>query len=244
MNSAPPSLPPMSPLSEDQAFAFLLGELPEAQAQQLEDQAVEDGPRFEELRAFEAELIDAFLAGGLSAARRARVEALCRASADWRGKVSTARALRTRAKQQPAPEAPRWWAAFFSRLPVAVAGGLAVAGALVLLLWPAAAVDAEVSLRPLSLRAQATSTRVTLPKRLRSVKLELSLDGEPARSSWQVVVNGPAGEVWRGAPARADAIAVRVEILAAAWSAGEYHILLRANDEQVAEYALTVAPAD
>ena len=113
-----------------------------------------------------------------------------------------------------------------------------------LVFWPGATVDAEVSLRPLSLRAQATSTRVTLPKRLRSVKLELSLDGEPASSSWQVVVNGPAGEVWRGAPTRADAIAVRVEIPAAAWSAGEYHVLLRSNDEQVAEYELTVAPAD
>lgn len=244
MNSSPTSLPPMSPLSEDQAFAFLLGELPEAQAHQLEDEAAEDGPRFEELRAFEAELVDAFLAGSLPAARQTKVEALCRSSADWRGKVSTARALRTRAKQQPAPEAPRWWASLFARLPMAFAGGLAVAGALVLLFWPGAAVDAEVSLRPLSLRAQATSTTVTFPKRLRTLKLELSLDGEPARSTWQIVVNGPAGEVWRGAPTSADAVAVRVEIPASAWSAGRYSVLLRSNDEQVAEYELTVAPAD
>lgn len=244
MNPASTPLTPMTPLSQDQAFAFLLGELAEAQAHQLEDEAVEDGPRFEELRAFEADLIDAFLSGELPAARRAKVEALCLASADWRGKVSTARALRTRAKQQPAPEAPRWWAAIFSRLPVMFAGGLAVAGALLLLLWPTAAVDAEVSLRPLSLRAQATSTRLSLPKRLRSVKLELSLDGEPARSSWQIVVNGPAGEVWRGAPKSADAVSVRVEIPASAWSAGRYSVLLRSNEEQVAEYELTVAPAD
>jgi len=234
----------MTPLSQDQAFAFLLGELPEAQAHQLEGESAEEGPRFEELRAFEADVIDAFLSGELSAARRAKVEALCLASADWRGKVSTARALRTRAKQQPAPEAPRWWASLFSRLPMAFAGGLAVAGALLLLLWPGAATDAEVSLRPLSLRAQATSTKVSLPRRLRSVKLELSLDGEPPRSSWQIVVNGPAGEVWRGAPTRADAVAVHVEIPASAWSAGQYKVLLRSNDEQVAEYELTVAPAD
>lgn len=244
MNSEPTSLPPMRPLSEDQAFAFLLGELPEAQAHQLEDEAAEDGTRFEELRAFEAELIDAFLAGGLAPARQTKVEALCRSSADWRARVSTARALRTRAKQQPALEEPRWWSALFARIPVVFAGGLAVAGALVLLFWPGAAVDAEVSLRPLSLRAQATSTTVTLPKRLRNMKLELSLDGEPPRSDWQIVVNGPAGEVWRGAPTSADAIAVRVEIPAAAWSAGRYSVVLRSNDEQVAEYALIVAPAD
>lgn len=244
MNPGPTS-PPLMSLSEDQAFAYLLGELPEVQAQALEEAALEHQAHFEALRASEGELVDAYLAGRLSAARAAKVEALCRASEQWRSQVATARALRARAKQHPAEAAPGSLRSRFSgRLPFAFASALAVAGAVALLAWPRGTVDVERSLRPVSVRAGDDARPLPVPRNLGVLKLELGLEGEPPRASWEVVVTGPSGEVWRGPPSRADAVAVHVELPASGWARGRYRIDLRSGAEQLAEYALTLAPTD
>jgi hypothetical protein len=231
----------MTPLDSETAWALLLGELPEARATALEDELFSSDEAFEALKVFESELVDAYLDGTLAAARRVQFEA----RPALREKALTAKALRTRAKELPR-EAPASWlvALFGRRLPFLFATGLAVAGALVLALWPKPMVDAELSLRPLTVRGETAAVRLTL-RHVRAVKLELALDGEPARPSWEIVVSHAGKTTWSGAPVKADRLAVNVEVPGAAFSErGRYQVVLRSDGAQVAEYELEIETGD
>ncbi|MBM4777455.1 MAG: hypothetical protein GQE15_07100 [Archangiaceae bacterium] len=233
----------MRPIDVDIAFAYLLGELPDDRASQLEDEAFDNDERFEELRAYEVELMDAYLSGELSKERSDRFDTKLKSDPELRARLNTARAFKLKVKAAPVKKAS-WFATLFTsrRFPLAFATGLAVAGATVMVLWPRPMTDSEVSLRPLAVRAEAAARTVKVGKSTRTVKLELSLDGEPARASWNVVVSGPSGEVWRGAPVKADAVAVQAEVPGSVFTSGRHSIVLQSNGATVTEYELTIEP--
>ncbi|MBL8940813.1 MAG: hypothetical protein JNM69_40085 [Archangium sp.] len=233
----------MRPIDVDIAFAYLLGELPDDRASQLEDEAFDSDERFEELRAYEVELMDAYLSGELSKERRDRFDTKLKADPELRARLNTARAFKAKVLAQPVKKAS-WFATLFTtrRLPLAFATGLAVAGATVMVLLPRPMTDSEVSLRPLAVRAEAAARTLKVGKSTRTVKLELSLDGEPARGAWNVVVSGPSGEVWHGAPVKADAVAVEAEVPGSVFTSGRHSIVLQSNGATVTEYELTIEP--
>lgn len=233
----------MRPIDVDIAFAYLLGELPDDRASQLEDEAFDNDERFEELRAYEVELMDAYLSGELSKARRDRFDTKLKSDPELRARLNTARAFKLKTKAQPVKK-ESWFATLFGtrRFPLAFAAGLAVAGATVMVLWPRPLTDSEISLRPMTVRAETTTRSLKVGKSTRTVKLELSLDGEPPRSSWNVVVSGPSGEVWHGAPVKADAVAVQAEVPGSVFTSGRHSIVLQSNGATVADYELTIEP--
>ncbi len=231
----------MRPIDVDIAFAYLLGELPDDRASQLEDEAFDNDERFEELRAYEVELMDAYLSGELSKARRDRFDTKLKSDPELRARLNTARAFQLKAKAQPVKK-ESWFAKLFSTRLV-FAAGLAVAVLLVMVLWPRPVMtDSEVSLRPLTVRAQGDARTLKVGHSTRTVKLELSLDGEPARASWNVVVKGPSGEVWQGAPVKADAVAVQAEVPGSVFTSGRHSIVLQSDGTTVTEYELTIEP--
>lgn len=230
----------MRPIDVDIAFAYLLGELPDDRASQLEDEAFDNDERFEELRAYEVELMDAYLSGELSKARRDRFDTKLKSDPELRARLNTARAFKQKALAQPVKK-ESWFAKLFAPRLV-FAAGLAVAAVLVMVLWPRPMIDSEVSLRPLTVRAQGDARTLKVGRSTRTVKLELSLDGEPARSAWSVIVSGPSGEVWRGAPVKADGIAVQVEVPGSVFTSGRHTIVLQSDGATVTEYELTIEP--
>src|SRR5512143_1818079 len=82
-----------NPPGEDVIVRYLLGELPEDEQARLEDRAFVNTQFSQEILAVEGDLIDEYVRGGLSAARRQRFETLFLASAERRKKVEVARAL-------------------------------------------------------------------------------------------------------------------------------------------------------
>ncbi|MFN7928450.1 MAG: hypothetical protein U0Y68_10970 [Blastocatellia bacterium] len=106
--------------SNEELVRYLLGALPEAEQDQLEDRAFADRALLRRLEDAENDLIDDYVRGALTAKERQQFEQRFLASATRQKKVEFARAL----ARIPAPTAvaaqstpsPRWWetmAAFF-----------------------------------------------------------------------------------------------------------------------------------
>lgn len=226
------------PIEEDEAFAFLLGELPEAEAEALEASMFDDDERFRELSAYEDELVDAYVGGALIGARRERFEARLLPDERIRSKVATARALAVVAQRT----APSWWSrakAYFT-LPRAGLGLMAAAAATALVLLVALpSGSVEVSLFPSGLRSAGEAPRVAL-RGAETLELELALDDLTARTDWTVVVTSAGREVWRGAPATSDAVAVRVAVPAAVLAPGRHVVSLHDATGEVASYEMRV----
>ncbi|HET9532864.1 MAG TPA: hypothetical protein VFQ92_21090 [Blastocatellia bacterium] len=81
------------PFSEDLIARYLLGDLPEEIASEIEDRAFRDRQYLHRIVAVENDLIDEYLRGGLSDAARAQFEDRFLASAERRRKVEFAKAL-------------------------------------------------------------------------------------------------------------------------------------------------------
>jgi hypothetical protein len=107
-------------------------------------------------------------------------------------------------------------------------------------------VGVDVSLRPMALRARAGAMKVSVPSSATTLRLELALEGEPARSAWDVVLSNAslpagAGEVWKGPASRADSLAVHVDVPTKGLVAGLYRVSLLSVGEVVAEYELELS---
>ena len=183
---------------------YLLGDLPETEANSLEQQYFTDGDAFERVWAAENELVDDYVARRLAAEDRARFERHYLASPPHRERVATARALRD-ARVVPRPR-------------TAAVVGWSVAAALVLALgawiWPSrsgegprtamrptepsptisapteAAPDASVIVRPpavvalalspILVRGSGSAPTLRIPRGTEDVLLQL--EGDPAAS--------------------------------------------------------------
>jgi hypothetical protein len=115
---------------DDRRVQYLLGRLPEDEQETFERDALADDGRFEALLAAEDDLIDAYVAGGLSGEDARRFEARFLPVPARRERVEFARSLRrlVQAEVDPAAVAPRR-PRTFSWLPVAASlAGLALGG--------------------------------------------------------------------------------------------------------------------
>jgi hypothetical protein len=182
-------------------FAYLLGELPAAEEAAMDESVFLDDAA-DERRALAADdLIDAYLGGGLSPARRQRFETHFLAAAVHRDRLRLLRDLRTVvARGQKVPRVssrPALWA---------VAAALAVALAAAVLLWlratppdprvaavptpgPASTTTATPDLPPTAAARPETET-VALPERPRAVELSLG-DARDVRFAVPVPETGP-----------------------------------------------------
>ena len=117
-----------APLSEQDIRRYLLGELSEQEQVEIEDRAFVDQMVLQEILAVEQDLIDDYVSGDISEAKRHDFEKHFLASAERRKKVAFARALATVVNKRPALQqshaaipvvmVPSWrskLAAFFSR---------------------------------------------------------------------------------------------------------------------------------
>lgn len=90
----------------DTLVRYLLGSLSDEETERLDELSVADDEFAERLQAVENELIDAYVAGELSADDRARFEAVYARSAEGRGRMAFAAALAARTARRPARP---WW---------------------------------------------------------------------------------------------------------------------------------------
>lgn len=84
---------------------YLLGDLPESEANSLEQQYFTDSEAFDQVWAVENDLVDDYVAGRLAAGDRGRFERRYLASPRHRERVATARALRAAGAASPRPRA-------------------------------------------------------------------------------------------------------------------------------------------
>jgi hypothetical protein len=115
----------------DLAVRYLLGDLPEAEREALEERYFLEADAFEELKAVEDDLIDAYCRGTLAAPQRPLFEARYLQSESGRHRVEFARALtrasvasRQRRRGVPAAAPRRWlaWAAAIATVALGAAG--------------------------------------------------------------------------------------------------------------------------
>lgn len=91
-------------LNEELIARYLLGELTEEQQVEIEDRAFSDEEYLASITSVEDDLIDEYVRGGLSAAKRQRFESRFLASAERRKRVEFARALRIVVSESTGPE--------------------------------------------------------------------------------------------------------------------------------------------
>jgi hypothetical protein len=169
-------------------MAYLLGELSDEERTRLEDAYVGDEALFEELAAIEAELIDAYVRGGLSAQERDSFEARYLSSPRGRERVAFARSLaeaggRAAGQADQSPRAWRpWRPAWLSRPGPALAAAVATAALAVVagVAWwssrpaPAPATETETTASsaaaPAEPGAEGAIALVLLPGSLRSLE--------------------------------------------------------------------------
>jgi len=116
----------------DLAVRYLLGDLPEAEREALEDRYFLEADAFEELKAVEDDLIDAYCRGTLAAPQRPLFEARYLQSESGRQRVEFARALArasvaSRERRRGAPAAaPRRGLAWAAAIAAVALGGAAL----------------------------------------------------------------------------------------------------------------------
>lgn len=105
-------------IDRDRLFRYLLGELPEREQEELEQQYFADNDCFAQVAAAEDDLIDLYVMGKLAAADRARFEShFLGGNAERRHKVAFARSLRKYVSAQtPREERAPWWKTLFGPL--------------------------------------------------------------------------------------------------------------------------------
>ncbi|MGH9841828.1 MAG: hypothetical protein ACREEM_23990 [Blastocatellia bacterium] len=108
-------------LNGELIIRYLLGDLPEEEQARLEDQAFSDRELVQTIRAVESDLIDEYVRGDLSDAKRRQFERRFLASSERQQKVEFARALATvipeATTKAPAVHAPiSWWDSFVAFL--------------------------------------------------------------------------------------------------------------------------------
>lgn len=153
-----------APEGDQRLVRYLLGQLPDAEAECLDETSVVEDDVAERLRMVEDDLVDAYLAGTLDRATRERFESYYLASPLRRSKVAAARRFLDAVDRAPeAPTRSRWFAwRVGARLPL-------IAAAVVLLAVGFAVED-------LRLRQQVNNARrneATLSGEIRSLAREL-----------------------------------------------------------------------
>ncbi len=201
---------------------YLLGELPDDDASDLEQAVLTDGGLFEQLRAIEDDLVDAYVRGELSGRERQLFESRFLATAEGRSRVAMARGLVAAVDRRPAPIASGetlWQRVGRLRLPPVRTPRLAWAAVLVLavgLAWvgrdllprgPVAPIP--IGGDPIGTVTVATETvsfllsrvrdageppRVALAPEVGAVELQVDLEGDENHRGFRARLESAAGE--------------------------------------------------
>jgi hypothetical protein len=232
---------------------YLLGKLPDAEAEGLEERFFADDAVFEELLAAEGELIDRYVDGELSRPDRARFEARLSRSPEWRRRVDSARALRRAARG--ALPTRRGWREALGEWIAAPRLQLGLAAATVLLVigvaWLAAKnarlraavrhaapapppLVVAFSVTPGLVREAAGPKRIVVPPAAGAVALSLQIDRDDARREFRAVLRRVDGaDVFSAdglaSAATADGRAVVFQVPAAVLTPGDYTAVLMAR---------------
>jgi hypothetical protein len=218
-------MPQTPPISDERLADYVLGRLPEDEAERLDEASIADDEFAARLVAIEHDLFDAYAAGELAADRSARFEEIFGATETGRRRIAVARELRSRSQATPATTARQpitrmWWMAAAAAVmlvvgtarmlwprnteprsepPVAAEPGVTPAPPVVV-----ASNAAVFVLSPRGSRSAEGAPPVVIPPQTRTVTLRLT--GEPGVAAFpapQVVIQSVEGrEVFRG-PGRA-----------------------------------------
>ncbi len=180
---------------DDEIIRYLLGELPEDEAERLDEQSVVDDAFAERLRVVEDDLVDAYAGGRLTGDRLKRFEAFYLASPHRRDKAAFARRFlsavddNARVREQRAPAARPALAARWAGRWAMAAAALLCLGVTALLVREAQLRD---SLREASQRAATADQHVaTLTDQLASQQ-KAAAAAEAALSRTQAAESAPA----------------------------------------------------
>jgi hypothetical protein len=230
--------------------------MPEEQRVALEDRWMEDPDLHQQLRGVEAELLDAYVRGRVSASERTSIESFLLTSDSQRRKLEFARALQT-AVLTPRPSARPW------SMLAAVAASLVLGAGIWWMGWQNLALRRELSSRSVETRASSgglssallrpdTTRGASEPKLIQTpsgteiIRLELELDTGDENQSYAAELSSGGNRVWaeepiRSAP-RGSRFIVPVWIPTRELKPGQYQIKLSVAGKAIDYYYFRLAP--
>jgi hypothetical protein len=243
-------------VNRDELIAYLLHQMPEEQRAALEDRWMEDPDLHQQLRSVEAELLDAYVRGDVSASDRTSIESFLLTSNSQRRKLEFAQALRT-AVSPPRKRARPWG------MLAAVAASLVLGAAALWMGWQNLVLRRELSSRNVETRAPAGSlysahlrpdtTRGALepkfiqpPSGTEVMRLELELDQGDENQSYAVELSLTGNRVWEEEPIhsepRGSRFVVPVWISTRELKQGQHQIKLSVGGKVIEYYYFRMAP--
>jgi hypothetical protein len=247
--------------NEARMISYLLGELPEAESVQIEEQYLADEEALASLLAVEAELYDAYARDDMSPERQRRFEERFLATAAQRQRLVFSRALLQYPRR---PQDAKGIQASRSRrfLPALAVAALLIVG---VGLWKLASVKQPPPVTPITVertpivipfaldaglvRQGGNESTLDIPLNADSIRLTLQLE-QDSRPPFEAKLSTPEGvEIWTSEPARAPELAgprsVTLEIPAGLLARGHYILTLSAANangalESIADHAFLV----
>jgi hypothetical protein len=244
-------------VNRDDLIAYLLHTMPEEERAAVAERWMTDPGLHQQLRACEAELLDAYARNGVSPGERALIERHLLGSATQRQKLAFAEALHT-ALPATNRRKPSWLVAA-----AAAAMILLVAGA-AWLVWQNQELRREMAtvrahtpsltsgsvyatLLPLNgVRGPAADERrVVIPSGAEIVRLDLELEPGDETSTYSATTSQGAAVVWSEEPVRplrrGAAFVAPVWIPAAVLAPGRYEVALKTGATTIAYYRFIIA---
>jgi hypothetical protein len=236
-------------VNRDDAIAYLLNEMPEAERAAFAERWFTDPELYERVRMAEAGLLDDYVRGRLSRRQRLQVEQCLLRSDVHARKLEFAEALRA--------ALPPWKRVGVAWAYAAAAVLLASTGLSVWLGLENRSLQKEVAgvesgihlerggiytlgLSSDTLRGESRETPIRIPPEVRLLRLELELKPGDEKSTYSASVSGGGKSVWSEGPLRpeaqgADYVAV-VWIPAGVLTHGDYTVQLAASGNPIAYY--------
>jgi hypothetical protein len=244
----------VSPIDEQVRRRYLLGTLPDAEAEALERELLADDVAYEELLALEDELFHDYARGGLPESERMLFEEHRLASPDARQRLARSGAIQralnrpsiSRSGAAPSASRSRYWLASLAAALLLAAGAWwlwqgGASGPREIVQAPptpstapspvaspsAPVLVAALEISPGLTRAGAGSPRVTLPARATALRLQLRLPAGSRYTSYRAVLLSAEGqEVWTGAGLLPSGSTLSFEIPAGRVPEGDYELRL------------------
>lgn len=233
-------------MTDERIFAYLLGELPEEEAERFDVEYFASEDLAEQIRPAEDDLIDAYLRDELTPAQRQHFEqnylttkARKKRVAMAAGLLGYVNTLKPEEAPAPAPVGPTWissFIAFWGNRNWALRAGLAVGVVLIVAggLWlsrsrtrpPRVVATLNLTISDDDRAEGAQPGRVRLPTDAEALRINLKLPGQSAAAGYDAELINDEGKTTPLSVAGRDAESVSVEIPAALLPRGEYALKL------------------